>query len=94
MKFSRDSEIRARFALAVLRVAQGPDRETAARLLHGLSRDLPHPDERNEVTALHFDAIQELEKLTEALRVSLAAPNAWRSATEAIPKWLSAVDRS
>jgi thioredoxin-like negative regulator of GroEL len=94
MKFSRDSEIKARFALAVLRVAQGADRKTAARLLHGLARDLPHSDERREVIALHFDAIQEFEKLTETLRVSLAAPNAWRSATEAISKWLSAVDRS
>jgi hypothetical protein len=55
---------------------------------------LPHPDERKKVIALHFDAIQEFEKLTETLRVSLAAPNAWRSATEAISKWLSAVDRS
>ena len=93
MKFSRDSEIKARFALAVLRVAQGADRETAARLLHGLSRDLPHPDERKEVTALHFDAIHQFEKLTETLRVSVAAPNAWRSVTEAISKWLSAVVR-
>ena len=79
MKFTRDSEIKARFALAVLRVAQGADRETAARLIHGLSRDLPHSDERREVIALHFDAIQQFEKLTETLHVSVAAPNACKS---------------
>ena len=40
---NRDSEIKARYALAVLRVAQVADRETAARLVQGLARDVPHP---------------------------------------------------
>ena len=35
---NKDSEIKARYALAVLRVARAADRETAARLVQGLAR--------------------------------------------------------
>ena len=58
MRANRDSEVKARYALAVLRVAQLADRETAARLIRGLARDLPHPEERREIAALHFEAIE------------------------------------
>jgi hypothetical protein len=43
MKSNRDSEIKARYALAVLGVAQVADRETAARLVRGLAKDFPIP---------------------------------------------------
>ena len=72
-EFKRDSEIKARYALAVLKAAQAADRETAARLILGLSRDLPHPNEMQEVAALHFKAIEAFEKLAEGLRVSTVA---------------------
>jgi hypothetical protein len=52
MKSNRDSEIKARYALAVLGVAQVADRETAARLVRGLAKDFPHPDEKREVASL------------------------------------------
>ena len=35
---NKDREIKARYALAVLRVARAADRETAARLVQGLAR--------------------------------------------------------
>jgi hypothetical protein len=73
MKSNRDSEIKARYALAVLRVAQAADRETAARLVLGLAKDLPHPDELREVASLHFEAIEAFEKLAEGLRISAVA---------------------
>src|SRR6516164_6881407 len=38
-----DSLIKARYASTILRIAQGADRETAARLVWGIARDLPHP---------------------------------------------------
>jgi len=65
-EFKRDSEIKARYALAVLKAAQAADRETAARLILGLSRDLPHPNEMQEVAALHFESIEAFEKLAES----------------------------
>ena len=91
---NRDSEIKARYALAVLRVAQAADRETAARLVQGLARDLPHPEERREVASLHFEAIEIFNKLVQGLRVSAVALSSWRAATDAVSKWLGAVERS
>ena len=87
---NRDSEIKARYALAVLRVAQLADRETASRLVQGLARDFPHPDEIREIAALHFDAIAAFETLTEELRGSAKAPT-WELATSAAAKWFSMV---
>ena len=66
MKFHKDSEVKTRYALAVLRVAQSVDRESAARLIRGLARDFPHPEERHEVSALHFEAIEAFEDLAES----------------------------
>jgi hypothetical protein len=93
MRSNRDSEIKARYALAVLRVAQMADRETAARLVLGLARDLPHPDERREIAVLHFEAIEAFEKLAEGLRLSAVAAPLWRAATAAASKWLGVVER-
>jgi hypothetical protein len=94
MKFNRDSEVKARYALAVLRVAESADRETAARLVQGLARDLPHPDERREVAALHFEAIGVFEKLADVLRTPKTAQSSWTAATAAASKWLAAVERN
>jgi hypothetical protein len=94
MRSNRDSEVKARYALAVLRVAEAADRETAARLVLGLARDLPHPDELREVASLHFEAIEAFEKLAEGLRVSAVAASPWRAATAAASKWLSVVERN
>jgi hypothetical protein len=94
MKSNRDSEIKARYALAVLGVAQVADRETAARLVRGLAKDFPHPDEKREVASLHFEAIEAFEKLAEGLRVSAVAAPPWRAATAAASKWLSVVERN
>src|SRR4051794_24517308 len=49
----KDSLIKARYALTVLRVAQTLDRETAARLIRGLARDPPLPDELPELAGIH-----------------------------------------
>ena len=88
----RDSEIKARYALAILRVAQGCDRETAARLVQGLARELPHSEERREIAVLHFEAIEAFEKLAEGLRVS-ATVSAWKPASDAVSKWLGVVEQ-
>ena len=93
MKSNRDSEIKARYALAVLRVAQMADRETASRLVRGLAKDFPHPDEKREVAFLHFEAIEAFEKLADG-RVAAVAPSSWKPATTAASKWLSVVERN
>ena len=83
---NKDSEIKARYALAVLRVAQAADRETAARLVQGLARDFAHLEERREVAALHFEGIEAFGRLAEGLRVSTVAPSSWRAATAVVSK--------
>ena len=80
--------------MAVLRVAETADRETAARLVLGLSRDLPHPNEMQEVAALHFESIEAFEQLAEVLRVSAEAAPSWSAAMAAASKWLGAVERT
>jgi hypothetical protein len=93
MNSKRDSEIKARYAMAVLRVAQTADRETAARLVQGLSRDLPHPGELPEVAALHFEAIEAFKKLAEGLRISTAATSSWAAVAATTSKWLGMGER-
>jgi hypothetical protein len=92
-EFKRDSEIKARYALAVLKAAQAANRETAARLVLGLSRDLPHPGELPEVAALHIEAIEAFKKLAEGLRVSTMAASSWAAAAATTSKWLDMVER-
>jgi hypothetical protein len=91
MRANKDSQVKARYALAVLRVAQAADRETAARLVLGLARDLPHPEERREIAALHIEAIEAFEQLAEGLLIS-AAESRWKAAFAAASKWLGVVE--
>lgn len=88
MRSNRDSEIKARFALAVLRVAQMADRQTAVRLVQGLARDLPRPDERREIAVLHFQAIEAFEKLAESLQVAFVTSSSWQAPADVATKWL------
>jgi len=89
----QEVEIKARYAMAVLRVAQTADRETASRLLLGLSRDLPDRGELREVAALHFEAIEAFKQLAEGLRVSTVATSSWAAAAASTSKWLQMVER-
>jgi hypothetical protein len=75
------------------KVAQAADQETAARLVQGLARDLPHPEERREIAALHFETIGAFEQFAEGLLVS-AAESRWKTAFAAASKWLGVVERS
>ncbi len=92
MKYNRDSEVKARYALAVLKVAQSADRESAARLVRGLAKDVPHPEERREIAVLHFEAIEAFEELAESLQVSEAVSPFWQKATALTSRWLGAVE--
>jgi hypothetical protein len=63
----KDSFIKARYALTLLRVAQTADRETAARLIRGLARDAPLPDEVPELAGIHLRAIEAFVRLAAGL---------------------------
>ena len=90
-----DSLIKARYASTVLRIAQTVDQQTAARLLSGLSRDLPCPTERPEIAELHFRAINSFSELATALYDDTASKrqHLWKSAMDAAADWLNAVIR-
>jgi hypothetical protein len=92
---SHDSLIKARYASTVLRVAQTDDRQTAARLVSGLSRDFPCPTERPEIAELHLRAINSFSELATALYNETAPIRAdlWKSAMDAAAAWLNAVIR-
>jgi hypothetical protein len=85
-----DSLIKARYALTILRVAQGADRRTAARLIWGLARELPHPKERPEIARLHLAAINSFAQLATALGdpTDLRQQSLWENATDAASGWL------
>jgi hypothetical protein len=92
---SDDSLIKARYASTVLRVAQTDDRQTAARLVSGLSHDFPCPTERPEIAELHLRAIKSFSELATALYNETAPIRAdlWKSAMDAAAAWLNAVIR-
>lgn len=89
---NKDSETKARYALAVLKVAKSADQATAARLLEGLARDIPHPSERPEIASLHYDAIDHFKELSGHLRASGATSVLWGKAKSATTKWLETVE--
>ena len=88
-----DSLIKARYALTILRVAQGADRQTAARLVWGLARDRPHPSECPEIARMHLAAINSFARLATSLNepTDLNRQNLWASAIEAASDWFRAV---
>ena len=55
---SNDSLVKARYAWRVLRVAQTTDTNTAPRLVRGLARDLPLPNELPQILEIHLRAIE------------------------------------
>ena len=88
-----DSLIKARYALTILRVAQHVDRKTAARLVWGIARDLPHPNERPEIARIHLGAINSFARLATSLNepTDLNRQKLWASAIEAASDWFRAV---
>jgi len=88
----RDSEVKARYALALLRVAQIADRQTAARLMGHLTIDGPRPNERPEVAELHFRAVDVFKELADILAdPSSRKPPPWRRAIDVTTHWLNTV---
>ena len=92
IRANRDSEVKARYALALLRVAQLADSQTAARLMHHLIIDGPRPNERPEIAELHFRAVEVFKELADSLGdPSSRKPPPWRTAVNVTAHWLSVV---
>ena len=89
---NRDSEVKARYALALLGVAQLANSQTAARLVQHLIMDGPRPDERPEIAEHHFRAIDVFEQLALSLSdPKLQGRPPWKTARDAATRWLDMV---
>ena len=88
-----DSLTKARYARTILRVARTLDRQTAARLVSGLVRDVPHVNERPEVKRLHLAAIEAFAQLAMVLNDPTSADRQqpWDNATDTANAWLRSV---
>jgi hypothetical protein len=89
-----DSLIKSRYASTILKVARRSDRETAARLVRGISRDFPLRGEIPEIANLHHRAIASFDRLATSL-VDAIDPikqqPLWKAALDAAAEWLRAV---
>jgi hypothetical protein len=88
---AKDSLIKARYALTVLRVAQTTDLETAARLTRGLAHDFPHPNELPEIADNHLRALDSFSRLAVSLGENIKQQHPWNTALNAATDWLRAV---
>jgi hypothetical protein len=90
----KDSLIKARFAATVLRVAQSADRQTAARLVRGLARDAPLPNELPELADIHLDAIAIFVRLAAGLAdgTNASQQHLWNAAQDATKHWLATLN--
>jgi hypothetical protein len=91
---ANDSLIKSRYASTILRVARTSDRETAARLVRGISRDFPLHSEIPEIADIHRRAIASFDQLATSL-VDATNPvkqqPLWKAALDAAAEWLRAV---
>ena len=89
-----DSLVKARYASTVLRVAQTTDTNTAARLVRGLTRDLPHSNELPQILEIHLRAIDSLIQLASSLDATANSErqSVWKAALDATADWLRAVE--
>ena len=81
------SQIQAKYALSILRVAKGADQDIARRLVEGIARDLPLSDVRAELADAHFAAIESYRSLADSLRQHHAV-HPWKAAFDATNNWL------
>jgi hypothetical protein len=89
-----DSLIKSRYASTILRVARRSDRETAARLVRGISRDFPLRSEIPEIADIHQRAIAWFDQLATSLVDAtdlFKQQTLWKAALDAAAEWLRAV---
>jgi hypothetical protein len=89
-----DSRIKARYASTILRVARTSDRETAVRLVSGITRDLPLQSELPEIADIHLRAVAAFVQLAKSLHDTTNPKQQppWKTAVDAAADWLRAVE--
>jgi hypothetical protein len=89
-----DSLMKAKYASTILRVARTSDRETAARLVSGIARDLPLQSELPEIVDVHLRAINSFAELAISLRDATNPKEQppWKTALDAAAAWLRKVE--
>jgi len=84
----RDSLIKARYAMTLLKTARAADRPTATKLIDGLARDFPSQETSEPVAHAHRKALVKFDELTEALRPGRDAGHLWHPAERATLQWI------
>lgn len=90
----KDSLVRARYAVSVLRVAQKVPRAEAIKLIEGLSKDWLNMESNEIIFSSRAEATNTFEDLATALQTnSPTLPRAWDKAANAAARWLAAVEQ-
>jgi hypothetical protein len=89
----KESLIRARYTVSVLRVARGSPINDAAKLVAGLSRDWLDMEADEKIAEARISCLRACEKLAETLRANLpSAPQEWDRAERAAALWLKTLE--
>ncbi len=88
----KESLIRARYAVSVLRVARGSPAKDAFKLVDGLSAELLSMELSRELTEPSSDLLYACEHLSAALRSGTPTRKAWDRATNAAAAWLALLE--
>jgi hypothetical protein len=83
----RDSLIKARYAMLVLKNARHAGRGPAIKLLQSLASDFPSPKTDEKNAALQRDAIQAFKELLDAVRNGGEAGMQWQNAILTARRW-------
>lgn len=89
----KESLIRARYAVSVLRVARGSPINDAIKLVGGLSRDWLDMEPDEKIAEARISCLKACEQLAKTLHASgPSAPQEWDRAERAAASWLKLLE--
>jgi hypothetical protein len=89
----KESLIRARYTVSVLRVARGSPINDAIKLVSGLSSDWLDMEADDKIAEARILCLKACEKLAETLRANApSAPQEWDRAERAAASWLKLLE--
>jgi hypothetical protein len=83
----RDSLIKARYAMLVLKNARQAERGAAIKLLQSLASDFPGPNTKEKDAELQRAAIQAFKELLDSVRNSRETSVHWHDAILTAKRW-------
>jgi hypothetical protein len=90
---NNDSLIKARYTLAVLKLAQSSEREAAIMFVEGLKTEQPHDKTGAELAQAHRDTIKTFRILASSLREIARSDRFWDAAFVAAERWRRLAER-